>query len=404
MQSGKNSIRLQKLAYRRPSSLLAKVQSHAPKEWYEIREKNDRIKLAELLSWDNLRRWDFDIFEVDKLTRGNTLLFVGWAILSSPYSQHVMEEVLLSRNQRRPVPFDLMDGYRFIDHLNIDQKKMTNFLRSIEKDYYHENPYHNNIHAADVLQTLHSMLQEMGGVKKLQPSPIQLFSVLLSAVIHDVGHPGFNNFFQQSSQSDIALCYNDQSCLENMHLALAFRKLVGGKKKSSIDIFGGMSREEIATCRKQMIGAVLGTDMSKHFQSVNDVKRRIAEMKDTNNGSSPPPTPIDEETTIEILHYMMHAADISNGAKQKHIAVNWADRCLEEFFRQGDREKELGLPVSPLCDRDTVSRPESQKGFIEFIIKPTFEVLVEVLPLIGKRLSRFWIPTWPFGIPKFQRL
>jgi len=392
--NSRSNLRLQKLASRRASSLLAKKQSHAPKEWYEIDLKT-KIKLAELLSWDNLCQWDkFDVFEIDQLTGGNALLFVGWAILSSPYSQHVMEEVLLERNQRRPVPFDLMDGYRFIDHFHIDQKKMTNFLRSIQKDYFHENPYHNSIHAADVLQTLHSLLQQMGGAKKLQPTPMHLFSTLLSVVIHDVGHPGYNNFFQQSSQSDIALCYNDQSCLENMHLALAFRKLLGGKKKPSINIFGGMKREQVMTCRKLMIGAVLGTDMSKHFQSVNDVKKRIAELNAANGGSSShrsphgvgPAATADEETTIELLHYLMHVADISNGAKPKPIAVKWADRCLEEFFRQGDKEKEMGLPVSPLCDRDTVSRPESQKGFIEFIIQPTFEVLVGIMPSVEHKI------------------
>ncbi|CAJ1927365.1 unnamed protein product [Cylindrotheca closterium] len=392
-QGGRSNLRLKKLASRRASSLLAKVQSHAPKEWYAITDIKRKVRLAELLTWDNLCKWDFDMFEIDNLTDGNPLLFVGWAILSSPYSQHVMEEVLLERTQRRPVPFDLMEGYRFIDQFHIDQKKMTNFLRSIEKDYFHENPYHNNIHAADVLQTLHSLLQEMGGIQKFQPSPMQLFASLLSAVIHDVGHPGFNNFFQQSSQSEIALCYNDQSCLENMHLALAFRKLLGGKKKSSIDIFDGMTPEEVVSCRKLMIGNVLGTDMSKHFQAVNDIKRRISEM----NGSA------SEETTIEVVKYLMHAADISNGAKPKDIAVNWADRCLEEFFRQGDKEKEMGLPVSPLCNRDTVSRPESQKGFIEFIIKPTFELLVGVMPSIGSKIIPILVSNlafWNSQIPQ----
>lgn len=375
-QQAKKNIRLQKLASRRLSSLTSKIQSHAPKEWYSILELESKKQLARLLSWENLAKWEFDIFEIARLTNGHPLLFMGWAILSSPYSQHVMEEVLLDRSERRPVPFELMEGYRFIDHFQIDQKKMTNFLRTIERDYFEENPYHNNTHAADVLQTLHSMLQGMGGVDALQPTNMQLFAVLLSAVIHDVGHPGYNNFFQQSSRSDIALCYNDQSVLENMHLALAFRKLLGGKKKETINIFARMEAEEIATCRKLMVEAVLGTDMSKHFQSVAEVKKRIASV-----GGAP-----NEETTWEILHYMMHAADISNGAKQKEIAIQWADRCLEEFFRQGDAEKKMGIPVSPLCDRNSVSRPESQSGFIEFIIKPTFEVLVGVLPQIGAKI------------------
>ena len=29
----------------------------------------------------------------------------------------------------------------------------------------------------------------------------------------------------------------------------------------------------------------------------------------------------------------------------------WTSRCMEEFFKQGDMEKEAGLDFTPLCDR-----------------------------------------------------
>lgn len=35
---------------------------------------------------------------------------------------------------------------------------------------------------------------------------------------------------------------------------------------------------------------------------------------------------------------------------------------MEEYFKQGDREKELGLPCSPLCDRDNTLIADSQIG------------------------------------------
>ena len=40
----------------------------------------------------------------------------------------------------------------------------------------------------------------------------------------------------------------------------------------------------------------------------------------------------------------------------------WTARCMEEFFRQGDMEQELGLDFSPLCDRQTTVVPQSQIG------------------------------------------
>ena len=35
---------------------------------------------------------------------------------------------------------------------------------------------------------------------------------------------------------------------------------------------------------------------------------------------------------------------------------------MEEFFKQGEKEKELGLPCSPLCDRENTLVAESQIG------------------------------------------
>jgi len=35
---------------------------------------------------------------------------------------------------------------------------------------------------------------------------------------------------------------------------------------------------------------------------------------------------------------------------------------MEEYFKQGEKEKELGLPCSPLCDRDNTLVAESQIG------------------------------------------
>ena len=45
---------------------------------------------------------------------------------------------------------------------------------------------------------------------------------------------------------------------------------------------------------------------------------------------------------------------------------------------QSDREKEEGVPVSPFMDRDKVTQPNVQIGFIKFVIIPLFETLSKV--------------------------
>ena len=42
--------------------------------------------------------------------------------------------------------------------------------------------------------------------------------------------------------------------------------------------------------------------------------------------------------------------------------VSWLLRCMEEFFKQGDKEQEQGLDFSPLCDRQNTMVPQSQIG------------------------------------------
>jgi hypothetical protein len=59
---------------------------------------------------------------------------------------------------------------------------------------------------------------------------------------------------------------------------------------------------------------------------------------------------------------------------------------MNEFFVQGDKEREMGLPISNLCDRFTVSVPKSQIGFTELFIEPTFNLLVNLFPAVAENL------------------
>ena len=57
---------------------------------------------------------------------------------------------------------------------------------------------------------------------------------------------------------------------------------------------------------------------------------------------------------------MVHCSDLSNPTKPLDIYRQWVDRIMEEFFRQGDREREIGLEISPMCDRYNATIEKSQ--------------------------------------------
>ena len=321
-------------------------------------------KLCELLAFDNMKRWDFNIFEVAEVDEENTLLFVAWAVILSPYAQAAMENEI-KRTEGGEITLEVTDGYNFLGlDLAIDYEKLCNYFRLVQADYNNV-PYHNRVHAADVVQSLNSLIQMTDGNVSFDEE--DLFVLLVSSAIHDVKHPGRNNAFQVKSFSDLALSWNDASVLENEHASQAFKIMFQEDDAE----FLSCDKLQYAAIRKKMIDAVLHTDMTKHFATVDKIKSTAAN-KDWGQ--------LDPDTRWEVLMYMLHLADISNPAKGDPMFKIWTDRCLEEFFAQGDKEKSLGLDISPQCDRATTKRPDSQIGFIKFVVKPAYEVLGDIIP------------------------
>lgn len=57
---------------------------------------------------------------------------------------------------------------------------------------------------------------------------------------------------------------------------------------------------------------------------------------------------------------------------------------FEEFFHQGDIEKERDLPVSYLCDREKFNVAQCQPGFLNFIVIPLHREMLHIFPYLGK--------------------
>ena len=91
---------------------------------------------------------------------------------------------------------------------------LVSFLKAVENGYK-ANPYHNALHGADVFQGVHSLLLSTGTASKL--SSVTLFATLTAALAHDIGHFGKNNTYLVNAKHRLALIYNDQHILENMH-------------------------------------------------------------------------------------------------------------------------------------------------------------------------------------------
>ena len=271
----------------------------------------------------------------------------------------------------------------------IPYNKFEHFVYEISQGYHRENPYHTDLHAADMLQSIFVYKKLSKFDETLSLLDLDILSMFISAIIHDYGHPGLNNNYLIKTKDDLAIKYNDISVLENYHVSEAFNIML---KKKENNIFEEFSEDDFKLCRKNIIECVLGTDMTLHNKKYLAFKRRlqtenIKKGENINNLFNNLDPINSYNLKLEFQSFIIHAADISNPTKPLEIYKEWAQRCVDEFFKQGDLEKNQGMPISFNCDRNTVSLSQSQLGFIDVIVSPLFTVLNEYFPQLSFTLE-----------------
>ncbi len=303
---------------------------------------------------------EFDIFSLNDMEKDKTTFLVANEIISNT---DVVKDGI--------VPNDILEK----------------FIQTVISGYDRVNVlYHNDFHAVDVMQTLFTILTVGRLPEKMKLSPIDVFAMLIGAVCHDLHHTGQNNTYHINARTKYAIRYNDISVLENFHIASSFKIL----SKDETNILKNFKEEEYKIIRKRIIEGILSTDMANHQKVLANVKAKIGEFqidKGVNfNKIFKDETKLFDNQQI-MLDMFLHCSDISNPAKPQRISTIWTQRVYAEFFKQGDLEKEKGLPVSLLCDRDTTDINKAMIGFINFVTKPSFEILVNIVPECNAYLS-----------------
>uniref|UniRef100_A0A3B4H0F2 Phosphodiesterase n=1 Tax=Pundamilia nyererei TaxID=303518 RepID=A0A3B4H0F2_9CICH len=299
----------------------------------------------ELLSKDleHINRWGLNIFKVAEHSHNRPLTCVMYTIF-----------------QER----DLMRTFK------IPTDTFVTFMLTLESHYHSDVAYHNNLHAADVAQSTHILLSTPALDAVF--TDLEILAAIFAAAIHDVDHPGVSNQFLINTNSELALMYNDESVLENHHLAVGFKLL----QEENCDIFQNLSKKQRQTLRRMVIEMVLATDMSKHMSLLADLKTMVETKKVTSSGV----LMLDNYTDrMQVLRNMVHCADLSNPTKPLDLYRQWTDRIMDEFFHQGDRERERGMEISPMCDKHTASVERTQVSFIDYIVHPLWETWADLV-------------------------
>ncbi|KAG4087018.1 hypothetical protein H8356DRAFT_1434063 [Neocallimastix lanati (nom. inval.)] len=248
-----------------------------------------------------------------------------------------------------------------IGRLHLNTEKFLNFIKEIEEGYHTDVTFHNACHITDILHCMYyfSTIPNIS----VNFKDWDLLFMFVAACIHDYDHPGLSNKFLIQTKDPLAILYNDRSVLENHHCAMSFNILL----KENNNFLEHVDKEKFNEFREVIIGLVLATDLAEHFQILSLFKKKILNI----------PKCVQREDKILLMKILIKCADVSNATKEKSIYKRWVDGIMEEFYRQGDMEKKLNIPLSPFGNRDNANPNSCQKSFIEFIASPIFEALAE---------------------------
>nr|XP_034982973.1 cGMP-inhibited 3',5'-cyclic phosphodiesterase A isoform X1 [Zootoca vivipara] len=298
------------------------------------------------------------------------------------------------------VSYRLFEDMGLFETFKIPMREFMNYFHALECGY-REIPYHNRIHATDVLHAvwylstqpipgLSTVINDHGSAsdsdsdsgithghlgyvlsKTYAPTDdghgclagnipaLELMALYVAAAMHDYDHPGRTNAFLVATSAPQAVLYNDRSVLENHHAAAAWNLFMS---RPEYNFLVNLDHVEFKHFRFLVIEAILATDLKKHFDFVAKFNAKVNDDVgiDWTN----------ENDRLLVCQMCIKLADINGPAKCKELHLQWTEGIVNEFYEQGDEEASLGLPISPFMDRAAPQLANLQESFISHIVGP----------------------------------
>ncbi|XP_039738487.1 cGMP-inhibited 3',5'-cyclic phosphodiesterase 3A isoform X3 [Pteropus medius] len=298
------------------------------------------------------------------------------------------------------VSYRLFEDMGLFEAFKIPVREFMNYFHALEIGY-REIPYHNRIHATDVLHAvwylttqpipgLSTVINDHGSASdsdsdsgfthghmgyvfsKMYNVPddkygclsgnipaLELMALYVAAAMHDYDHPGRTNAFLVATSAPQAVLYNDRSVLENHHAAAAWNLFMS---RPEYNFLVNLDHVEFKHFRFLVIEAILATDLKKHFDFVAKFNAKANDDVgiDWTN----------ENDRLLVCQMCIKLADINGPAKCKELHLQWTEGIVNEFYEQGDEEASLGLPISPFMDRSAPQLANLQESFISHIVGP----------------------------------
>ncbi|PIK62866.1 putative cGMP-inhibited 3',5'-cyclic phosphodiesterase A isoform X 3 [Apostichopus japonicus] len=349
-----------------------------------------------------LDEWDFPIFELSSVAGDNILSNVAYRLF--------------------------MDAGIF-ETFRLPVKEFINYFRALENGY-RDKPYHNRVHAADVLHGVYYMCtQQIPGFTQVSPEDLDPMGLADKEEPDSAFHtPAVTPRASLSSDSSYGILAGNLPALELMALFTAalctttttqegptlfswLRKLhsihglMGPVTQpfnyqwlDSINLVFGIAilYNDRSVLENHHAAASWNLFLSKpeyNFLSsldeaefrrfrylvvelilATDLKRHFDFLVEfnakVNDVDASGINWASEGDRLLVAEMCIKLADISGPTKQKDLHMNWTNRISKEFYDQGDAEAQLGLPISPYMDRNNSQLAKLQEGFINHLVAP----------------------------------
>eukprot|EP01139_Manchomonas_bermudensis_P001374 Amastigsp_a1878_7.p1 type:complete len:917 gc:universal Amastigsp_a1878_7:31-2781(+) len=309
----------------------------------------------------------------EALTEPERAALFSWEFepFSVPFGKLVLSVIALFER------FDLLSAFR------IEYQHLYRFIREVERRYRPEISYHNFVHAVDVTHCLAMMIiqAELIGTVLL---PLDVLTLLLAGLVHDVDHQGLTNAYHTATASPFALAHPHGSVMESHHVAQAVSLL----SRRDCAVLAGLAPDEYKAVWEGLIGAVLATDAAANADGpLFDSLSASASASQPSQQPSQPFAVDNREHRLVVMRQLIRAADISNAFRPWKICQIWARRVASEFYAQGALERSQGLPSSPFFDPSKTPLEQMQIGFIQHVARPFFAKIVAFAPLLRPQLE-----------------
>ncbi|KAJ1666999.1 hypothetical protein EV178_001719 [Coemansia sp. RSA 1646] len=187
-----------------------------------------------------------------------------------------------SHSEKHGILLAIFKNLNILTVLELSPSDMLEFCLDIET-LYTEVPYHSFNHAIDVVVKLYYVLNNLQASAYL--ASYDIACLIIGGICHDAGHPGLNNLFQNNANTELSQRYPD-AILERYSMDLAEEYINKHRLFRNVEnlrdpMYGDSTVTETDIASRMIFSiraAILNTDMSRHFEVVEECKVLVSEL------------------------------------------------------------------------------------------------------------------------------